>query len=219
MKCPFCHEEYDDDMEYCPHCGSDNPNVDQREIREEKAKINSAPSFSTPIALNNSEEDENLKWSDDATMEFDTDDGIYTVCFDLSDEKEKAAYDELQKLQDTKLGNGILSFLFTMLVAVIVFAVVYMKAATSVIGLVVTILIGLALFAVGVAILSKRDDSAKIISEKQCEYFKYKIEKDGAEILKYDGEKRNVVYKLNGEVKTVHFSYYIPAGKGRGHWY
>ena len=106
MRCPACHEEYDDNMEYCPHCGNDNPNVEQREIREELEKPKQTPSFSqvTPNYSTSSEESSGI-----VTMSFNTDDGNYQAHFDLSDEKEKAAYDELMDLDGKKTGHSFLS--------------------------------------------------------------------------------------------------------------
>ena len=104
---------------------------------------------------------------------------------------------------------------------IIIFSVVYLHNVHSVFGYVVAIGLAVAGFIGYCVTTSRRDDLSRKISARQCDYFRYKIVKDGGKILKYDGKNRIVVYEINGEVKNIKFRYYIP-GYGRrshGHWY
>lgn len=217
MRCPYCNEEYDDNMEYCPNCGSDNPNVDQREIREEE-QAKEQKTFATPIAPNLSTSDPMLQWSDDYTMEFETDDGNYTAHFDMKNKFESDAYHELQDIDGKKTGNGVIAFLFGA-VAAIVIALMRFSRINTVFGIVLCVVAVIAMLAIGIKTSMKHQDYQILNCQKQMEYFMYKIQQQGGEILTSDKEKRTVCYKLNGVVKNVKFHYYEMGSRHhRGGW-
>ncbi|MCR4874500.1 MAG: zinc ribbon domain-containing protein [Clostridia bacterium] len=218
MRCPYCNEEYDDNMEYCPNCGSDNPNVDQREIREEE-QAKEQKTFATPIAPNLSTSDPMLQWSDDYTMEFETDDGNYTAHFDMKNKFEADAYHELQDIDGKKSGNGIIYISFAVIAGLILFFILRIRVISSVVGLVVGIVAVIVIFAIAVKASMKHQDYQILNCQKQMDYFMYKIQQQGGEILTSDKEKRTVCYKLNGVVKNVKFHYYEMGSRHhRGGW-
>ncbi len=217
MRCPYCNEEYDDNMEYCPNCGSDNPNVDQREIREEE-QAKEQKTFATPIAPNLSTSDPMLQWSDDYTMEFETDDGNYIAHFDMKNKFEADAYHELQDIDGKKAGNGVIAFLFGA-VAVIVIALLRFARINTAFGIVLCVVAVIAMLVIAVKTSMKHQDYQILNCQKQMEYFMYKIQQQGGEILTSDKEKRTVCYKLNGVVKNVKFHYYEMGSRHhRGGW-
>ena len=203
MRCPACHKEYDDDMEYCPFCGNDNPNVDQREIREaqqeerEEKNENSYQSLISPIQV-----DDNHK-----TMVFQTDDGNYTAHFDMTDQKEASSYEELQHLESGKSITGFISFFLCFFSAITL--VIALRRNTSAENITISIVFAVLFFIGFFVAYSKYGKYAVKSSQRQMDYFRYKIVKDGGEILANHHDTRVITYKLNGQTKSVKFRYHI----------
>ena len=215
MRCPYCNEEYDDNMEYCPNCGGDNPNVDQREIREaEQGKMQKT--FATPIAPSF-----NVSYSSsENTIEFQNDDGNYIAHFDMNDQFEAASYIELKDLESKKSRNGLTSLIVGILGGILLFVGVFTSSmALSIIGFIFTALIFIGTIVVIVKASANYQKYSVLYSQAQLEYFAYKKEQEGAEVLSKELDKRIIVYKQNGVIKTVKFHYYEMGSRyQRGGW-
>ena len=86
MKCPACHEEYDDQMEYCPFCGNDNPKVDPKgnDISHEEQTIETNNAQIVELKIKPTEGD------------------IRKLEFDLNNDYEKSIYFGLKQLATLK---------------------------------------------------------------------------------------------------------------------
>ena len=212
MRCPACHAEYDDDMEYCPFCGNDNPNVDQREIREEQEKVEEKTIYNYAPTNNysNYSPSNTFNVEDEKLMGFQTDNGVYTAHFDMKDEKERSAYEELIDIQGKKATFAFLSIALSVIGGVLL-AVLLSRGwgrydgytAVLFIFFIVASLIG------AIVLNSKYEKMALKNTQRQVDYCRYKVVKDGGEVLSYDGVNRTITYKLHGQVRSLRFRYRV----------
>ncbi|MCR4874501.1 MAG: zinc ribbon domain-containing protein [Clostridia bacterium] len=197
MKCPACHEEYDDNMEYCPFCGNDNPAIDE-EGNGKFAKVEKE--FANPFS-------EPTKQANEKTLIFENDGGNYTAHFDMDNQREAKAYKELSELDSKKSELGTLSFILGVIGAIIVGISVGTRSLSG--GTFVAIAFGILFFFGFLITYYKYESCALKRSQRQMDYFKYKIKQEGGEIVSYQINTRTLTYKQNGQVKTVKFHYHV----------
>ncbi len=188
MKCPACHEEYDDQMEYCPFCGNDNPKVDP--VGDDISHI-----LTTSKANNAQLEIIKIKTKDEKT---------YNLEFDLNDEYEQSAYEELSKL-NTKMVFRIivwLSFALFLFLSVICFLLIRHLDYNKILHILGYVFAAIAFF-VAIGTVGKVDKAASLYLEKKLEYAEYTLRKVGCIIKSVDKEKSTIIYEINNKTHRL----------------
>ncbi len=198
MKCPACHEEYDDQMEYCPFCGNDNPKVDPKGI-----------DISQPQKTNESTNGQVVD------MPITAKDGKdYKLKFDLNDELEKSAYNDINNLINSKDGYFAGYILAILLVAIGAFMIA-LRSISSAFAVVITVLCFIIGSVIAIVCTSKLNKLSKEIAEKQFDYLKYYLEKKGANIKQFDKNNLDIVYELKGNTFYLGIKYRVYGNRYR----
>lgn len=188
MKCPACHEEYDDKMEYCPFCGNDNPKVDP--------VGNDISHILTTSKVNNAQlETIKIKTKDEKT---------YNLEFDLNDEYEQSAYEELSKLK-TKMVFRIIvwsSCILFWVLAAVCFSIIRFQEYNRTLHILIYVFIATSLF-IAIGTNGKANKAASLYLEKKLEYAEYTLRKVGCIIKSVDKEKSTIIYEINNKTHRL----------------
>lgn len=201
MKCPACHEEYDDQMEYCPFCGNDNPKVDPK--GKDISQV--AETNETNYSQNNSQKE---------TMEIYSRNGkMYNLEFDLNDEYEKSAYEELKQIENKKTSSY-----FGIVVAILlIFVPIVLLRVNQNLGLIVWIFAIIAGIPLSFGSVFRYNELARELAEKQLNYAQYTLKKTGCNIKSIDKETLTIVFEKNNKTYCLALKY-RKAGRRYNHW-
>ena len=201
MKCPACHEEYDDQMEYCPFCGNDNPKVDPK--GKDISQV--AETNETNYSQNNSQKE---------TMEIYSRNGkTYNLEFDLNDEYEKSAYEELKQIDNKKTS----SYFGVVVAILLIFVPIVLLRVNQNFGLIVWIFAIIAGIPLSFGSVFRYNELARELAEKQLNYAQYTLKKTGCNIKSVDKETLTIVYEKNNKTYCLALKY-RKAGRRYNHW-
>lgn len=201
MKCPACHEEYDDQMEYCPFCGNDNPKVDPK--GKDISQV--AETNETNYTQNNSQKE---------TMEIYARNGkMYNLEFDLNDEFEKKSYEELKQI-DNKKTSSYAGFIITVLLFLVS---IILLGVNKNLGSIVAIFAVVAGLPLSFGSVFRYNELARELSEKQLNYAQYTLKKTGCNIKSIDIETLTIVYEKNNKTYCLALKY-RKAGRRFNRW-
>ena len=186
MKCPACHEEYDDQMEYCPFCGNDNPKVD-------------------PVGDDISHEEQTIETNNAQIVELKikpTEGDIRKLEFDLNNDYEKRIYFGLKELASSKK-----SYFWGIYACVVLMTILAVAAGFW--NLVACIVIFIVEFVTVVVLVRKYNEASRNIAETQLGYARYSIEKKGGTIKSFDRYSLTMVYELNNIESRMSIKYKV----------
>ena len=185
MKCPACHEEYDNEMEYCPFCGNDNPKVD-------------------PVGDDISHEEQTIETNNARIVELKikpTEGDIRKLEFDLNNDYEKSIYFGLKQLAALKK-----SYFWGIYAAAMLMVIVCVVAGLR--DLIELVIIAVLIGTVSdVLLIRKYNDASRNIAETKLGYARYSIEKKGGTIKSFDRYSLTMVYELNNQTKRMAIRY------------
>ena len=110
VKCPYCNQEYDDNMEYCPFCGGDNQQLDG--FKKHGATQNNVAK-PTYVQVGHGSENIKIRTVTFTNMTIDLE-------YDLNDSFEKSEYEKVSdtetKSSSKKVAGIVLFAIFALMI-------------------------------------------------------------------------------------------------------
>ena len=183
VKCPYCNQEYDDNMEYCPFCGGDNLQLDG--FKKHGA---TQSNVAKPVHVQVGPIPDNIKIR---TVNFTN--LTIDLEYDLNDPFEKSEY---EKVSDTETKAGSKKVAGIVLFAIFALMITIGLTNKSLISLVY---IALMLFIPGICIALIAVRTTQI---DDLAYLRYLVEKRGGTVTTYE-EGSLLAYEINGQKHKI----------------
>ena len=175
ITCPYCKKEYDDNLEYCPYCGGDNPDLDGFKKHEDEYVSSSEEKQPITISSNIAKR-KVLFYNYRATIEYDLDDDYENEQYHMATKR-------------TKILTIASCIYFAVAILLIVF---FIKKDWWYVAPYVGVFTFPAWTAITYVVLFKGKKNDII-------YIKHMVERRGGDVRCFDGDLGFIEYDLNGE--------------------
>ena len=133
--------------------------------------------------------------------------------FDLNDDYEKQAYEELKQI-DNKKTSSYMGFIITILLFVVS---MILLGVNQNLGSIVAIFAVVAGIPLSFGSVFRYNELARELAEKQLNYAQYTLKKTGCNIKSVDKETLTIVYEKNNKTYCLALKY-RKAGRRYNHW-